>query len=43
MQDRVWQYVSEEARDLVRRLLELEPSRRFTIDEVLAHPWLKVC
>ena len=26
--------------DLMRRMLEKDPSRRATLDEVRAHPWL---
>lgn len=36
-----WRRVSEEAKDLVRGLLEVNPLRRYTIDHVLAHPWLQ--
>lgn len=38
----MWQYITDEAKDLLRRLLELEPDRRIRIEEVLQHPWLRV-
>ena len=31
--------VSEEARDLLTKLLEPEPKERFTIGQILCHPW----
>jgi len=34
-------YVGEEARDLVRKLLVKEPSERLTLDQVLSHPFIK--
>lgn len=36
-----WDHVSDEAIDLVRRLLVVEPERRLTANEVLKHPWLR--
>lgn len=30
------------AKDLVRRLLVVDPSKRLSIDEALQHPWLQV-
>ncbi|KAK6930590.1 EF-hand domain [Dillenia turbinata] len=36
-----WPKVSEEAKDLVRNMLEPNPYSRLTIEEVLGHPWLK--
>jgi len=33
--------ISEEARDLLRRLLERDPIKRITISEVLEHAWLE--
>ncbi|GJP81676.1 hypothetical protein CLOP_g11819 [Closterium sp. NIES-67] len=35
-----WDQVSEEAKDLIRRLLTVDQDRRPTIDDVLRHPWL---
>ncbi len=30
------------AKDVVRKLLVVDPSKRMTIDEALQHPWLQV-
>ncbi|GJP51312.1 hypothetical protein CLOM_g10473 [Closterium sp. NIES-68] len=35
-----WKNVSDDARDLIRRMLRVDVNERFTIDEVLAHPWV---
>lgn len=35
-----WTNVSNEAKDLITRLLLLDPSKRLTADEALRHPWL---
>jgi calcium/calmodulin-dependent protein kinase I len=34
-----WDTVSEEAKDLISKLLITDPSQRLTADEVLKHPW----
>lgn len=36
----LWDGVSEEAKDLVRGLLTLNPEHRLTADQCLRHPWL---
>lgn len=36
----VWRNVSEEAKDLVRRLLTVDMYQRITVDQALAHPWV---
>lgn len=36
-----WQQVSESARDLVRGLLTVDPSKRLNMSELLRHPWLE--
>ena len=33
--------ISIEARDLLRGLLDKNPEKRLTCDEILVHPWLK--
>jgi len=33
--------ISDEARDLLNGLLDKDPDKRLTIDEILNHPWLK--
>ncbi|KAJ3372885.1 hypothetical protein GGF31_001422 [Allomyces arbusculus] len=35
-----WDNVSDSAKDLVSRLLEVRPERRYTIDDFFAHPWI---
>lgn len=37
----VWAEVSEEALDLIKKLLIVEPKARFTTEEALRHPWLQ--
>ncbi|KAL1123191.1 hypothetical protein AAG570_002278 [Ranatra chinensis] len=37
----VWESVSEPARDLVRKMLHIDPNQRLTIQEVLNHKWLR--
>jgi serine/threonine protein kinase len=36
-----WSAVSPEAKDLITGLLTVDPVARLTVDQVLAHPWLK--
>ncbi|CAI6004169.1 unnamed protein product [Closterium sp. NIES-64] len=36
-----WKKVSGDAKDLIRRMLRVDVNERFTIDEVLAHPWVR--
>ena len=33
--------VSNEANDLIKGMLEFNPNKRFTIEDILKHPWLK--
>lgn len=35
-----WQDISAEAKDFIRGLLELDPKKRLTAREALAHPWV---
>ncbi|KAF3678204.1 Calcium-dependent protein kinase 5 [Capsicum annuum] len=37
-----WPNISEDAKDLVRRMLVREPKARLTAHEVLCHPWVKI-
>ena len=36
-----WAEVSNEAKDLIRRILVLDPARRITAAQILQHPWLR--
>ncbi|XP_069108405.1 myosin light chain kinase, smooth muscle-like isoform X3 [Argopecten irradians] len=38
--DDVWDNISDDARDFINKLLVRDRSKRMTIDEALAHPWL---
>lgn len=35
-----WRHVSYEARDFIRRLLQVDVSKRMTIDQAIRHPWM---
>lgn len=35
-----WDEISEEAKDLVKKLLTVDPKQRYTPDQVLSHPWI---
>ncbi|GAB2287527.1 Mitogen-activated protein kinase cpk1 [Dionaea muscipula] len=37
-----WPSISEDAKDLVRRMLVRDPRKRLTAHEVLCHPWIQV-
>ena len=34
--------MSDEAKDLIRKLLTVNPDQRLTVAEALEHPWMKV-
>ncbi|XP_054895877.1 serine/threonine-protein kinase Chk2 [Poeciliopsis prolifica] len=36
-----WRRVSNQAKDMVRKLLVVDPTLRMTVDEALQHPWLQ--
>ncbi|KAF9146850.1 hypothetical protein BGX30_005060 [Mortierella sp. GBA39] len=36
-----WDEISDEAKDLITHLLCVDPNERYTIDQFLAHPWIK--
>ncbi|XP_060928365.1 serine/threonine-protein kinase Chk2 [Limanda limanda] len=36
-----WKGVSDQAKDVVRKLLVVDPCERMTIEETLSHPWLQ--
>jgi len=35
-----WEGVSEEAKDLIRKMLIVDPAKRITAEEILKHPWI---
>jgi len=37
-----WQGVTQEAKDLVQKLMTINPKERLTIQQVLNHPWFRV-
>ncbi|CAF4998101.1 unnamed protein product, partial [Rotaria magnacalcarata] len=39
--DKDWQFISDDAKDLIKRLLVRDASLRLTAAEVLQHPWVK--
>jgi protein-serine/threonine kinase len=34
--------ISDESIDLIRKMLDRDVARRYTIDQVLAHPWCQM-
>ncbi|XP_028270910.1 serine/threonine-protein kinase Chk2 [Parambassis ranga] len=36
-----WRHVSDQAKDVVRKLLVVDPKQRMTIKDALQHPWLQ--
>lgn len=42
MKGRQWSYISDDAKDLVHRMLELDQDHRITVEEALKHPWIRV-
>lgn len=42
MHRKQWDLISDAAKDLVARMLEVDPDKRISIDEALEHPWIKV-
>ncbi|CAH1400330.1 unnamed protein product [Nezara viridula] len=41
MDSPLWETISEGAKDLIRRMLHVDPNQRITIQEVLNHRWLR--
>lgn len=37
-----WDHISDEAKHLVKHLLNINPKKRYTIDQFLAHPWMNI-
>uniref|UniRef100_A0A915Q7Z3 Ribosomal protein S6 kinase n=1 Tax=Setaria digitata TaxID=48799 RepID=A0A915Q7Z3_9BILA len=40
LKGRAWANISEQAKDLVRRLLHADPSKRLSAKQILIHPWV---
>lgn len=38
--EKEWEHVSAEAKELISKLLVVEPTERYTMEQTLAHPWL---
>lgn len=38
--DPIWEVISREAKELINKMLTVEPSDRITINGVLDHPWM---
>jgi serine/threonine protein kinase len=36
-----WDNISKDAKDLIRNLLTVDPTKRYTINEFMAHPWIR--
>jgi serine/threonine protein kinase len=35
----VWTHISPAVKDLIRHMLDVNPQRRFTVNQCLQHPW----
>ncbi|KAM3140351.1 hypothetical protein pb186bvf_007511 [Paramecium bursaria] len=35
-----WKKISNEAKDLIQRLLEVDPGKRYKADQIIKHPWI---
>lgn len=42
MESEPWPSISAKAKDLVSKLLCVDPEQRLTADQALSHPWIKV-
>lgn len=38
--DQEWKHVSDQAKDLIRNLLQVDPAKRMTIDQLCEHSWV---
>eukprot|EP01106_Pelomyxa_sp_JSP_P017678 TRINITY_DN741_c0_g1_i4.p1 TRINITY_DN741_c0_g1~~TRINITY_DN741_c0_g1_i4.p1 ORF type:complete len:342 (+),score=81.21 TRINITY_DN741_c0_g1_i4:63-1088(+) len=36
-----WNTISAEAKDLISKILVIDPAKRLTLQQILAHPWMK--
>lgn len=37
--DAVWMNISEKAKDLIKKMMEMDPTKRMSAEEALKHPW----
>lgn len=37
---KIWKSISKEAKDLVEKMLTVDPGKRIKIDEIIRHPWI---
>lgn len=40
--DEDWNETSEEAKDLISKMLIIDPKKRFSAEECLSHPWFNI-
>uniref|UniRef100_A0A6T8AW03 Protein kinase domain-containing protein n=1 Tax=Prymnesium polylepis TaxID=72548 RepID=A0A6T8AW03_9EUKA len=38
--EKEWEHISAEAKELISKLLVVDPNERYTMEQVVAHPWL---
>jgi serine/threonine protein kinase len=38
-----WDHISDSAKDLIEHLLVVDPTKRYTVQQALNHPWIAVC
>jgi len=38
--DKRWGEVSAQAKDLISKMLTVDPTKRFTVDQIFSHPWM---
>lgn len=37
----IWKFISKEAKDLISKLLVVDPKKRYTCEQALKHPWFQ--
>lgn len=38
----IWKDKSDDVKDLISKLMTVNPQKRYTIDQIFEHPWMKV-
>lgn len=41
MEDTAWYEISEDAKDLIKLMLVVDPDHRITLEGILNHPWIE--